>query len=355
MKLPLAITVVVMQVLALAFMAGEREWIARTGRTVVLRTAPLDPRDPMRGDYLRLNYEISNVPQRLCRDGVLKLFAKNSDPMAYRTHRDFLVYATLQVSPEGLAEVVALSDQKPASGLFLRGRVQSVWGKTVQVRWGLEAIFMQQGRPLELEKKQREEFRGVPLDVEVAVGASGTGVYRRHYWEALGIEIELDRPSATERSRQPGEESHRQRPLTGLTVVLKNRGTEAVAIVDLPQQQSFRLVADESWAASRFRWAGENRVQPTPQASAVRVLKPGEEFRTHIDLTRPEWFVTDAEAGARRAEPIPLQSIRDLWAAHFRIEYAPPPASATQSLPHAAQLQHRRLRSAVFTASAGFD
>ena len=45
--------VAALQIVLLAFMAGEREWVARTGTPVVLRTAPIDPRDPMRGDYVR--------------------------------------------------------------------------------------------------------------------------------------------------------------------------------------------------------------------------------------------------------------------------------------------------------------
>jgi uncharacterized membrane-anchored protein len=56
MKRWLPVAVVVMQVAMLGFMAGEREWIAKMGTRISLRTAPIDPRDPMRGDYVRLDY-----------------------------------------------------------------------------------------------------------------------------------------------------------------------------------------------------------------------------------------------------------------------------------------------------------
>ncbi|AVD70454.1 hypothetical protein CAY53_02335 [Desulfobulbus oralis] len=43
------ITAILVQVLVLAWMAGQREWILRTAPRIWLRTAPLDPRDLFRG------------------------------------------------------------------------------------------------------------------------------------------------------------------------------------------------------------------------------------------------------------------------------------------------------------------
>ena len=57
MKRWFPVVVVVAQVGVLGFMAGEREWVAKTGTEISLRTAPIDPRDAMRGDYVRLDYE----------------------------------------------------------------------------------------------------------------------------------------------------------------------------------------------------------------------------------------------------------------------------------------------------------
>ena len=50
--------VVAVQVAALAAVAIKREWIHGNGETVYLRTAPVDPRDLFRGDYVQLDYEI---------------------------------------------------------------------------------------------------------------------------------------------------------------------------------------------------------------------------------------------------------------------------------------------------------
>src|SRR5687768_14587272 len=88
-----------LQVLALAYMAGERELVVSMGRTIYLRTAPVDPRDVMRGDYVRLNYEISRVPQFMLRGSLSQ--SDSSDGKS----RDRRVYAHLQESANGVAEL----------------------------------------------------------------------------------------------------------------------------------------------------------------------------------------------------------------------------------------------------------
>ena len=55
------ITAILAQVLILAWMAGQREWILRTAPRIWLRTAPLDPRDLFRGDYVTLRYDIAAI------------------------------------------------------------------------------------------------------------------------------------------------------------------------------------------------------------------------------------------------------------------------------------------------------
>ena len=51
--------VVAIQFLALLSVAVKREWIHSYGETVFLRTAPVDPRDLFRGDYVQLQYDIA--------------------------------------------------------------------------------------------------------------------------------------------------------------------------------------------------------------------------------------------------------------------------------------------------------
>ncbi|GES45554.1 membrane protein [Rhizobium dioscoreae] len=57
-----AIVVAALQTAVLGYMVGERAWGLRSGVEILLKTAPVDPRDLLRGDYVTLNYDISRVP-----------------------------------------------------------------------------------------------------------------------------------------------------------------------------------------------------------------------------------------------------------------------------------------------------
>lgn len=352
MRYRFAIAAVVLQVLALGFMAGEREWILRHGRTLLLRTAPIDPNDPMRGDYARLDYEISHVPKHLW-EGQLAKTAPT--PAAdFGRARERRVYARLQTSEGDIAELVGLTDRKPADGIFLRGRTETSYGQNLQVRYGIEALFMQQGDAKKLEELRVSEKPGVPLDIEVAVSSAGVAVLKNYHWESLGITLAFERSPAPRTDRNQPDNPNRAQVITALKVQLKNHGPNDVAIVDLPGGGSFRLVADERWQESRYRWVGENLSPPAATPDHVVVLKPGEAHTTRLDLLRAEWFVVKTPPSEEKAA-IPLRDVSDPWSASFRVEYAPPSKAHSASLPHADLIPHRRLRSRAFNPTAGMD
>lgn len=351
MRMRFAIAVVVLQVGLLAYMAGEREWVLHTGRVVHFTTAPIDPHDPMRGEYARLEYDLSQVPRELCRDLVLQ-WMKHPSGWRDSRHRDARVYATLQIDESGYADLVGLSDRPPASGPYLRGRVNWVSERSVNVRFGLEALFMQQGAARKLEEERREPKAGVPLATDVALSPGGLGVLQGCKWEPLGITLTLDRPPrpAPARDGQPAP----PRGLTGVTVELKNHSTGDVALVLLPEDQSFRLVAEERWQPNNYRWAGGDLPRPKPLPADVVVLKPGESRKVRLDFTLPYWFVNDTRAG-KSHEPVAMEKLAGEWGSSFRIEYAPPSAADCAGLPNASLIHHRRLRSRMFSAAGDVD
>jgi uncharacterized membrane-anchored protein len=56
------LAVVAAQLILPLAMIGANELALATGTKVTLVTAPVDPLDPVRGRYVELNYEISNLP-----------------------------------------------------------------------------------------------------------------------------------------------------------------------------------------------------------------------------------------------------------------------------------------------------
>jgi uncharacterized membrane-anchored protein len=340
MKFRLAIAAVVLQVLTLAYMAGEREWILHAGKTVWLRTAPVDPRDVMRGDYVRLVYDLSRVERPLWHDGLT-----DTNRIEELSRRRARVFASLRVGPEGRAEIVTLSDRRPAGGLFLRGRAESAWGNALQVRYGIEAFFMEQGRAEELEKQRLHERSGVPLNMEVALGRNGIGVLKGYRWEPLGITVEFD---TLRRTNQSGSFPAVQNLIIAANVELKNHGPDDIAIVDLPEGRSFALIPDMRWGETHYRWPGETNAVPQPQPESVVILKPGESHRTRLDLTRPQWFVENTAPDAKTKNAVALQEVEPNWNIRFRLEYRPPPVEASAGLPNAKLIYHSRLPSRGF-------
>lgn len=324
-----------LQLLTLAYMAGERELVVHTGTVVQLQSVPVDPQDLFRGDYVRLSYQASVLPRRLWRDGLLNAAAK----------RDQKVYTVLRPGTDGLAEVEAVTDVRPKEGLYLRGRVESAWPESLQVRYGLEAYFMQQGKALELEQQRNRQGIQVPLDMEVAVARSGLAVLRGHRWGPLGLGLDLEmRPGAAAPNRGPSEFTG------GVTLRLLNASDKPLAIVDLPGGRSFRLTPESQWQQNPWQWA--NRAQPLPAVANehVKILAPGAVHTVRLDLGDPAWFVE--QPGKEKART--LRGLQD-WHAWFRLVYEPPSPEACVGLESAGILWHGSLLSRRFNGMQRID
>ena len=347
MRTKLVIGSAILQVLVLAYMAAEREWVLHTGRTVYLRTAPVDPRDAMRGDYVRLNYQISRVPRKYWRG---HLASTNATPETLP--RDTLVYATLRVSEEGVGHLLSLSTERPAQELFVRGRTEQFVGGSLQVRYGLEAYFMEQGKGLELEQGRTREGFLVPLEMATAVGPSGLAVLKDYRWCALGIGLDLE----TATNAVGRDRGIPQRRVVAARVRLLNADTQDVAIVDQPGGRSLALVPDSQWTENPWRWTREDEARAAPQAGEIIVLKPGQIHSIRIDFADPLWSVLKEEKG-RDGKQVPVRFVdfNEDWSVRFRLEYRPPERAVCTSLPNAERIWHGRLSSRAFNAVGGLD
>jgi uncharacterized membrane-anchored protein len=341
----LILGIAAMQVLVLAYMAGEREWVVRRGCTIYLRTAPIDPRDAMRGDYVRLTYEISRVPRALC---LGRLAATNQ---TFETlPRDTKVYAALREDERGQGELVSLSLAPPADGLFVRGRTEQSWGGNLQVRYGLEAFFMEQGKGVELEQGRSRDGIQVPLEMQVAVSPGGLAVLKDYRWSALGIGLDLETKEVVGANARP------QRRTVAATIRLLNAGSNDVAVVDLPGGRSLGLVPDAQWGDTLWRWTHEGEAQPAPGPGQVIVLKPGQLHVIRITFDDPLWSVTKKEEErSGKPAPVKLTELTEDWSTRFRLEYRPPGRAACANLPNANLVWHGRMPSRAFNPTGNID
>lgn len=156
--------VVALQTAALAYMILDRQAMLNASRVVTLQVAPVDPRDPFRGDYVVLTYSISRLdPAKLDGDDTFG-------------HGD-AVYVTL--IPEGALHVAgAVARTKPVAlpnGAVIRGKVEAFErndaGQTtsVTVGYGIESYFVPEGTGREIE----EERQKGDLSADIAIDNQG--------------------------------------------------------------------------------------------------------------------------------------------------------------------------------------
>lgn len=326
------------QLLVLAWMAGEREWIFRTGQVVHLRTAPIDPRDLFRGDFVRLQYDVNNVrPERV---------DEATAAPARERRRHEVVYTRLQPAGEGVYEAAGTSLERPAQGPFLRGRTEDGWrmgwrgGGHFFVKYGIEQLFVEQGAGLAIEKRRgARDALQVPMEVEVAVAPSGTAVIRGYRWSRLGMKLEmLRRPAPRNRNApSPGPEQ----PLSPkLRITLANASDAPLTVADAGENCAFRLVQVE-WGGPSYPPASPGCGGEQPAVRAI-ALAPGQAYSAELDLSEPRWHVL---AGGKPVEIGALPGI-----AQFRIEYRTPQGAGAE-----ATLWRGRMASQAFNASGVID
>ena len=321
------ILVAAFQVAAVVLLAAQREWIVQFGDTVYLRTMPVDPRDIFRGDYVRLDYEISRLPRKLWADDL-----KNHPRLtsSSRSAEDLRVFTVLKKNSEGLGQAVRVTSQRPESGFFVRGRIDWYRENVIRVNYSLEALFVEQGKGIEIEKKRgRGEEMRIPMEVEVGVGENGLGVIKGYRWSPVGLGLQIDR----------GEDGQ---PIRARLSLL-NASEEPLAVVDLPRGQSYELRGDfrTSYRRNQWRWVGRKDRPRTSQEDIV-VLQPKETHETVINFNNPDWFIR------KRGRKISLSEDRERNWQRFRFIYRPPPPSKINDLQNSERVYNDEILSAAF-------
>jgi uncharacterized membrane-anchored protein len=140
MKTKLLLLVLALQTAWLLGTVAQQERILHVGQLILLETQPVDPRDLLRGDFVRLNYKISDVPRE-------RFFAP---PLTGDVPSGTAVYVA--VAPAGTNDFYQLARAStewftPASNeVVLRGTVAQSWRTgSIHVEYGLEQYFVAEG------------------------------------------------------------------------------------------------------------------------------------------------------------------------------------------------------------------
>lgn len=331
---------VIAQLGVLAWMAGEREWIFRTGTVVHLRTAPVDPRDLFRGDFVRLQYEINRVHDDAA--------AGTPAPGNKELPRHTVMYTRLQPAGEGLYQAAGTSTSRPGDGVFIRGRSEDGWRLGAGgvggrfVKYGIEQLYVEQGSGLAIEKRRggRGELQ-VPMEVEVALSPSGTAVIRGYRWSRLGAKLDVLRAPARRLRNAPPPPG----PLSPkLRFTLANASASPLAVVDFGERCAFHLVPVQPMPGVQMP-AAPSCGAARPMAGDVITLQPGQVHSVELDLSEPRWQVLKDD------RPLEIGALPGL--AQFRIEYRAPAAEMLP--PDATNVWHGDLPSQAFNANGLID
>ncbi|UCD81222.1 MAG: GDYXXLXY domain-containing protein [Desulfobacterales bacterium] len=327
---------VLMQILVLVYMAGEREHILRYGKIIYLRTAPIDPRDLFRGDYVRLNYEISNIPADslpLGDDGKMTKGEK--------------IYVYLKENSNGLYELDRVSKSKPRTGVYLAGRSPHEYryrrfSQPLRLNYGIEAYFVQQGRGREIEQRlgSRNQVQ-IPLEMQIAVGRNGKAVIKGHRWSPLGMGLQVLRTPPANPQIQPGPASAK------VALTLANASDAPLALIVLPDDCSFTL---ETAQSAQKEWVPVTNPCESfqPVDGDVIVLQPREEKIFEFDFSDERWFVQ-----AENTAPVEIGTLD--WSERFRLIYRPPAEDACGHLEDRDLIWHGYLPSRAFHGRGRID
>lgn len=158
----LIVAACVLQVMILAVMVTAKYLPLATGREILLRVAPVDPRSMFRGQYVALSYPDLRPldPGALETDFSLDTEFRRGDPFYVSLEQDGRYW-----------KPVAIRTEPPSDGLFIEGLLRYRWsGGQIDLKYsGIQAYFVNPQRALELERMVSDR----KVEAVVAVTTSG--------------------------------------------------------------------------------------------------------------------------------------------------------------------------------------
>jgi uncharacterized membrane-anchored protein len=150
----LFIVVIALQIVFLLGLVGYRETILAVGRTAILQTVPVDPRDLFKGEYVTLRYEISNLGSTQVNQG-----SKIYRLLGEVNNGDTVYVALSNIDGDESSLDVQTDEPSGRTDLFIKGKVGTKNSDVITVEYGVEQYFIPEGRGLEIEQAEEVEVR----------------------------------------------------------------------------------------------------------------------------------------------------------------------------------------------------
>lgn len=341
------ILVTIMQVSILLAISFQREWIFRTGDVVYLRTAPVDPRDIFRGDYVQLHYDVS-IPEA-------SLVSKklHTDLRKGNTHYQ-PIFVHLHKARSGVADITDISISPPDSGLYLKALVgRNIWKdyrNRGRIKYGIEKYFVEQNSGKQLENKlgKRDEWQ-TSMEMEVALSHSGTAVVKGHRWSDLAVQLEVleSQDNVNDVTNVSEEDRNDMRRNPKVAMRIRNDSNQSITLVDTPNFCYVTVLLAPSMHNHVVKTMGEIPFaydECDKEEHTNIVLGVGDVYTITIDFDDPRWQFVEK---GKRLFLSQLSGGRN----GFRLQYRAPDIQGDMD----DSLWQGYLRSARFFASGRVD
>lgn len=310
---------VALQVLSVAWIALDRELILLTGKAVTMQTAPIDPRDIFRGDYVSLSYLFNRIPPELADADIRANGAKKEEAV-------YLLLSHNREKPAYPATALRLQRKQPDEGVFLKGRITSDWEATtrvyinkkyseqantqpLQIRYGIERYYVQQGKGKEIETIQgmhnpRRERYQRPMLIHARVNGSGKAGIEGFSWGNFAFKTDIIK------SPDPKAEDDQASAVMGFSI--RNVSDAPLTLPLKPGNCSFELRPSEvDFDPDKKLKNGRNECKTF--TAAPRLINPGESYNLQFDLNNPAWVFESND------KELPLGKLP--WNNRLRIHY----------------------------------
>ena len=165
-----ALVLAIAQIGFLSWIIVGRAAVLRDGREVTFLVKPIDPRDLLRGDFIRLDYDISRIPASII---------ENAPEGDFNT-KDGAIYVRVAKGADTFWHPVSASLYEPSSKplapeeVELRGQIEGLMtvgpNSTVAAEYGLERFYLPEGTGMAIQNDMNVR----PFAVKVAVADDGT-------------------------------------------------------------------------------------------------------------------------------------------------------------------------------------
>ncbi len=294
LKLLFIVLAILFQVGAVATIVISKESILQSGKQLTLQTAPIDPRDIFKGDYVKLDYNFSSIP---CH----KLDSKIKQ---YGLKKGQKVYLSIMIDEYGLGQADELLITAPDDKVYLAGYVRSHWpykkyefnavtqidcyqkNHPVNVKFGIEQYYVEQGQGKVLESilGKRDDFQQ-PMLVKIAVSEKGDAIIHSFDWANIAMKTEILREA---QRNAPDNQSN-----ASIRFTMKNTGDKTITLPLKQNNCSFMLVpAANNPQLQKTAKSAFNRKNCQGADTRLKTLNPSETISIDLDLNQSQWLVT---------------------------------------------------------------